>query len=91
MRLRYVALIAVFGWASMYFLHEERPQLTQLQAQNQRLKTELGQMKTRQQALQKQKQQLSDPSYIEKYATEHQNLVMPGQVPFDLQQGGHTG
>lgn len=91
MRLRYVALIVICAWAAVYFLHEERPQLTQLKVQNQRLQNELGQMKAQQQTLQKQKQQLNDPSYIEKYATEHQNLVMPGQVPFDLQQSGHTG
>jgi len=35
--------------------------------------------------LETEKQQLNNPAYIEKYATEHQNLVMPNTVPFDLQ------
>jgi|SRR5579875_929236 len=91
MRVRYLAMIVICGWAAVYFLHAERPQLKQLQAQNVELQNQLHRIQTQQQTLQKEKQQLNDPSYIEKYATEHQNLVMPNQVPFDLQPNGHKG
>lgn len=85
LRLRYLALVIICGWAAFDFLHTERPQLSQLQTQNRQLSAQLGHMRAEQQSLEKQKQQLNSPSYIEKYATEHQNLVMPNQVPFDLQ------
>lgn len=91
LRLRFAALVIICGWAAVYFLHVERPQLAKLQIQNQKLQTQLIQLKTQQKNLQKEKQQLNNPSYIEKYATEHQNLVMPNQVPFDLQHSGQTG
>lgn len=78
-------MIVICGWAAMYFWHAERPQLRQLAAQNAKLERQLTTLQAQQKMLQTEKQQLNNPAYIEKYATEHQDLVMPGTVPFDLQ------
>ncbi|WP_206831472.1 FtsB family cell division protein [Alicyclobacillus fructus] len=88
-RIRYVAALAICAWAFFYYWHAERPQLRQLAAQNAKLERQLGALQAEQRTLQTQKQQLNNPAYIEKYATEHQNLVMPNTVPFDLQSSNH--
>ncbi|MDI9260792.1 FtsB family cell division protein [Alicyclobacillus sendaiensis] len=84
-RIRYVAALAICAWAFFYFWHAERPQLRQLAAENAKLERQLTSLQAQERALQTEKQQLNNPAYIEKYATEHQNLVMPNTVPFDLQ------
>ncbi|WP_067850121.1 FtsB family cell division protein [Alicyclobacillus mali (ex Roth et al. 2021)] len=84
-RIRYVAALVICAWAFFYFWHAERPQLRQLAAENAKLERQLTSLQAEQRTLQTQKQQLNNPAYIEKYATEHQNLVMPNTVPFDLQ------
>ncbi|WAH37340.1 septum formation initiator family protein [Alicyclobacillus dauci] len=91
LRVRYLALVIICGWAALYYLHTERPQLMKLQLQHQQLQSQLSQMKAQQQSLEQEKQQLNDPSYIEKYASKHDGMSAPGQIPFDLQQGSPQG
>lgn len=91
LRLRFLALIVICSWAAYDYLHSERPQLSSLQTQHRQLESKLSKLQTQQQSLQKEKQQLNTKAYIEKYATEHTNLVMPNQLPFDLQKNGQHG
>lgn len=91
LRMRYVALIVICGWAAFYYLHTQRPQLVKLQVQHQQLQSQLHQLQTQHKALEQEKQQLNSNSYIMKYATEHLGLTLPDQVPFDLQKPGQHG
>lgn len=90
-RLRYLAVIVICAWAAYDYMHVERPQIIELQVQHKQLESQLTSLKNQQQSLQKEKQQLNSKSFIEKYATEHNDLVMPNQIPFNLQKGGQNG
>ncbi|MFB5190476.1 FtsB family cell division protein [Alicyclobacillus fastidiosus] len=90
-RLRYLALIVICGWSLFHYLHAERPQLVQLQAQHQQYASQLSQLKAENQRLQQEKQQLNSDAYIEKYSAQNFGLTMPGQVPFDLQNDSQHG
>lgn len=84
MKLRYVAVIAVCGWALYHYWHTQQPQLAALMAKQNQLQSQLNAMEKSKVELTAQSQQLQDKDYIARYASEHDNLILPGQVAFDV-------
>ncbi|MBX6352656.1 MAG: septum formation initiator family protein [Thermoflavifilum sp.] len=82
LKLRYLAPIAVCVWGTYYYLHTLHPQLVALQQQQQALSQQLQTLQAKNNELAQQARNLQDDAYVAKYAGEHFNLVMPGQVPF---------
>ncbi|QSO50599.1 septum formation initiator family protein [Alicyclobacillus curvatus] len=83
-RLRYVLLAAVFVWAGYHYFTKQLPEYHALKGQETALTKQLQTLQGQHQALQKQEVQLQDPAYIMQYAAQHYNLVVPGQVSFDI-------
>src|SRR5579875_3394926 len=83
-KLRYVILALICGWALYEYRYVQAPQLTTLRTQHEQLQSQLSSLQQQQSALKSQIQELQSNAFIEKYATEHYNLILPGQVPFDL-------
>ncbi|MCL6637357.1 MAG: septum formation initiator family protein [Alicyclobacillus sp.] len=83
-KLRYVLLVAVLVWAGYYEWRVEQPQLTQLQVKQQSLQSQLADLQKQHTELTRQAQQLQDDAYIARYASEHYNLSLPGQVTFEV-------
>ncbi|CAM3963108.1 FtsB family cell division protein [Alicyclobacillus pomorum] len=83
-RLRYIALLAVCGWATYYYWHVQYPQLKMLSMKQAQLQQSLNAAAKQHAELVKQSNQLQDDSYIARYASEHYNLILPGQVAFDV-------
>ncbi|MDP9729760.1 FtsB family cell division protein [Alicyclobacillus tolerans] len=89
LRLRYVALCVVFAYAVIHYETVQRPILQQLEVQHQQLNNQLSQLKTQNTYLKNRVQQLNNPSFIEKYATDHFGLIVPGQIPFTVANSQH--
>jgi cell division protein FtsB len=83
-KLRYLGLAFVVLWAAYEFWHVQAPELAHLNQQNAQLQNQLSTLQHQQTTLNKQVQELQSDTYIAKYATNHYNLILPGQVPFDL-------
>ena len=83
-KLRYVGLVIVLGWVAYEFFHVQAPELSQLRKQNAQLQSQLSTLEKQKSDLQNQVQNLQSDKYIEKYATTHFGLILPGQVPFDM-------
>lgn len=83
-RLRYVALILVCGWALYYYWHVQYPQLRMLQQKQAQLQQTLDAANRQHAELVEQSKQLQNDQYIAKYASEHYNLILPGQVAFNV-------
>ncbi|QQE79417.1 septum formation initiator family protein [Alicyclobacillus sp. SO9] len=84
-KLRYIAVLALCGWAFYHYWTVQRVQLQQLQTKQHHLQSQLTELKQKHTQLQTQKKQLNSKSYIVRYASAHYHLILPGQVPFDLQ------
>ncbi|MCL6517376.1 septum formation initiator family protein [Alicyclobacillus sp.] len=84
-KLRYLLLAAVCTWAGYHYWHVQRPQLEQLSSKQAKLESQLAALQKQHDQLVQQAQQLQDDRYIARYASDHYNLVLPGQVPFDIQ------
>ncbi|WP_051663166.1 FtsB family cell division protein [Alicyclobacillus macrosporangiidus] len=84
-KLRYLMLATVCVWAAYHYWHVQRPQLTQLSAKQAQLEQQLAALQKQHDSLAQEAQQLQDDRYIARYASDHYNLVLPGQVPFDVQ------
>ncbi len=84
LKLRYVALVIVIGWVAYEFFHVQAPELNRLRKQNAQLQSQLSDLEKQKSDLQNQIQNLQSDKYIEKYATTHFGLILPGQVPFDM-------
>jgi cell division protein FtsB len=84
LRLRYVLLVVVCGWAGIHYFTVQYPEWKALEVQNVQLNHQLSQLNQQQTELHQQVQQLNSKAYIEKYATEHFDLILPGQVSFNM-------
>jgi cell division protein FtsB len=84
MRLRYIAVIVVCGWAFYHYLHVQQPQLAQLNAKQTQLQGQLSTLQKQRDQLTKESQQLQNNTFIARYASQHYNLILPGQVAFDV-------
>ncbi|MCF8566312.1 septum formation initiator family protein [Alicyclobacillus tolerans] len=85
LKLRYVAVAVVVGWAGFYYIHTLSPQLTRLEQKQQQLQQQLASMNKQKAQLQQKIQELKSDTYVARYANQHYNLTLPGQVPFDVQ------
>jgi cell division protein FtsB len=83
-KLRYIALLVVCGWATYYYWHVQYPQLKMLSAKQAQLQQSLDAATKQHAALVQQSTQLQDDSYIAQYASQHYNLILPGQIAFDV-------
>jgi cell division protein FtsB len=83
-KLRYLGVALVAGWAAYEFWHVQAPQLADLNQQHAQLQSQLSELERQQNTLNNQVHELQSDAYIAKYATSHYNLILPGQVPFDL-------
>jgi cell division protein FtsB len=84
LKLRYIAVLLVWGWAGYYYWHTQYPQLHALSAKQAELEQKLQAASKQHAELLKQSQQLQDDAYIARYASEHYNLILPGQVAFNV-------
>jgi cell division protein FtsB len=84
LKLRYVAVLAVWIWAAYHYWHTQYPQLQALSAKQADLEKQLAEASKQHDELLKQSQQLQDDAYIARYAADHYNLVLPGQVAFNV-------
>jgi len=75
---------AVLGWAVFYYWHTQYPQLSKLQNQENQLQQQVVTMQKQHDELVRQIQEFQNNAYVARYASEHFNLVLPGQVPFDV-------
>ncbi len=91
MRLRYLLLLASLAFAAYDYLHIQLPQLTQLSSQSRQLERQVAALKQQQAELQARIRQLQDDAFIARYASEHFNLVLPGQVAFTVSQQPVSG
>jgi cell division protein FtsB len=82
LKLRYLAPVVIGGWAAYYYLHTLHPQLLALQQQHQALTQQLTTLRRQHDQLAQEARNLQSDAYVAKYASEHFNLVLPGQVPF---------
>jgi cell division protein FtsB len=83
-KLRYIGLALVVLWAAYEFWYVQAPELTLLNQQHAELQSQLTALQHQQHALNGQVLELQSDQYIAKYATSHYNLIVPGQVSFDL-------
>jgi len=83
-RLRYILLAIVCGWVAFHYWTVQRPDLAALNAKHQQLQTQMASLTAKKVQLTQQVQQLNDPAYIAQYASQHYNLILPGQVSFDF-------
>lgn len=83
-RIRYLLVLAVVVWAGFHYWTQQRPQAEELQTKQQNLTKQLAMLKQQHQQLQVQSKQLQDKSFIMGYAARQYNLVLPGQVSFDV-------
>lgn len=86
LKLRYVGLVIVIGWVAYEFFHVQAPELNRLSQQNAQLQNQLSTLQKQKGELQSQIQNLQSDKYVEKYATSHFGLILPGQVSFDMGQ-----
>jgi cell division protein FtsB len=86
LKLRYLAVFAVCGWALYHYWHVQQPQLATLNAKQNTLTQQMAAMEKQRDELTKQAQQLQNKDYIARYASQHYNLILPGQVSFDVKQ-----
>jgi cell division protein FtsB len=84
LKLRYIAVLVVWIWAAYYYWHTQYPQLQALSAKQAELEKQLAAASKQHADLLKQSQQLQDDAYIARYASDHFNLVLPGQVAFNV-------
>jgi len=85
LKLRYLLVGGVLGWAAFYYWHTQYPQLSKLQDQQNHLELQVATMQKQHDELVRQIQEFQNDAYVARYASEHFNLVLPGQVPFDVQ------
>lgn len=83
-RIRYVFVVAVLVWAAYHYFMTQLPQYQALQHQQATLTKQLRGLQTEHQQLQTQQAQLQDKSYVLQYAAKKYNLIMPGQVAFNV-------
>lgn len=83
-RIRYLVVLGVVIWAGYHYLVQQRPQVEAMQVQQRNLTNQLAALKHQHQVLQLQSKQLQDKSYIMQYAARQFNLVLPGQVSFNV-------
>lgn len=81
-RLRYVAVLAVVIWGAYQYFHVQRVEYQALRSKEEALQAQLQAMQEQQTDLEQQAQELQNDDYIARYASQHFNLVMPGQVSF---------
>ncbi|MCL6548715.1 MAG: hypothetical protein K6T30_07375 [Alicyclobacillus sp.] len=84
-KLRYIALAVVCGWAFYYYDQVQRPQLAHLLSQQQRLEAELHSATVQQAELRQKVQEFQNDDFIARYASQRFNLILPGQVSFNIQ------
>jgi len=81
---RYLAVLLVGGWALYYHFHLQSPQLQALQSKAASLQGQLAEAEKEHARLVKQAQEFQNDDFIARYASERYNLILPGQVAFDV-------
>lgn len=82
-KLRYIVLIVLVGWAAFHYWFVQRPAMAALTQKESQLQTSVAKLEKQKQQLTNQKQLLSDPNYISRYASRW-GYAKKGQVPFDV-------
>lgn len=83
-KLRYVVLLIVLAWAGYHYWSVQRPELLSLESQQSALKSQIATLQQKHTLLTHQVSELNSNRFIENYAANHFNLILPGQVPFDF-------
>jgi hypothetical protein len=84
-KLRYVAVLAVFVWAIYYYWHVQHRELVALSVKSSQLQAQLVAAQSEHAHLQSLADEFQNKVYIERYATQHFNLILPNQVAFTVQ------
>lgn len=84
-KVRYFAVLAVLVWATYYYWHVQHQQLMMLTAKAHALQTQLATATKQHTTLVDESKEFQNKVYLERYATEHFNLILPNQVTFTLQ------
>jgi cell division protein FtsB len=84
LRLRYLVVFAVFGWAIYHYAFVQYPEWRSLMQTHATLTTQIETLQTEQHMLKNQIADLHSNTYIVGYAAKHFNLILPGQVPFNM-------
>lgn len=84
-KIRYLAVLAVLVWAMYFYWHVQRTQLMALSDKENLLKAELAASQKQHSNLVNLSREFQDPAYIQRYAAEHFNLILPNQVAFTVQ------
>ncbi|MBX5437520.1 MAG: septum formation initiator family protein [Alicyclobacillaceae bacterium] len=82
---RYVFLALVCAWACYHYTHVQRPQLQALRTQEQQLEQRLRAATREQAKLRQQVEEFQNDQFIARYASEHYNLIGPGEVSFSVE------
>ena len=84
-KIRYLAVLAVLVWATYYYWHVQHQQLMELTAKADTLQAQLATATRQHNTLVNESQEFRNKTYLERYATQHFNLILPNQVTFTLQ------
>lgn len=84
-RIRYLAVLAVSLWAMYFYWHVQHHQLALLSDKSNSLQAQLVTEQKQHQKLQNMVNEFQNSAYIERYAAEHFNLILPNQVSFTVQ------
>lgn len=88
-KLRYVAVGVVLVWGCYHYLHVQHAQYVALQRQAQQLTAKLQSEQSKSQELAREVKEFNDNDFIARYASQHLDLIEPGQVPFVVNQQQH--
>jgi len=83
-KLRYLTVLVLCGIAAYHYWTVQKVELTELNQEQQHLQTQVINLKAQRSELAKEQKQLNDKAYIERYASEHYHLILPGQVAFNI-------
>lgn len=84
LRLRYFAVLMVLVWAGYFYIHVQHRQLAELSAKEMSLQSQLAASQRAHAKLVSMARQFQDPTFIQRYAAEHFNLILPNQVAFTV-------
>lgn len=82
-RIRYLLVAGVVVWAGIHYAHQ-RASLFALQTKQASLTHQLTALQSQHDKLMTQSKEFQDKNFIISYAEKEFNLVLPGQVSFDI-------
>lgn len=84
-KIRYIAVLVMMVWAIYFYWNVQHRQLVALTDKANALKVQLAASQKEHSRLVNMANEFQNPTYIQRYAAEHFNLILPNQVAFTVQ------